>query len=151
MMGNQPADRPPAAPPPTRPSLRVLAGATLLVLAALLPAISVVMQYVTAGFEVRSAPDPISAFDERLAPLRAVLGDTPRVGYLAPPRLGADRAAAHLYLMRYALAPVVVTEDAGATLVVADGRRANDIPAGYRIARDFGGGLLLLRAEASPP
>ena len=63
--------------------------------------------------------DPISVFDRRLAPLREAVRTESVVGYLASPII-EDRTA-HLYAVRYALAPVQVRDDPNLPLVVADG------------------------------
>jgi hypothetical protein len=108
---------------------------------ALLPALGVIVTTATNPGVLRRRDDPISAFERRVAPLRATLQGEREVGYLPPAHV--DREA-HLYTMRYALAPVQVVEDASLALVVADAADAGALPAHLRVRRDFGQGLLLL-------
>jgi hypothetical protein len=117
----------------------------LLGAAALLPALGLALQLGGSGWQ--TAADELGAFDRRLTPLRAALRGEARVGYLPPGgSLGARGGAAHFSLTRYALAPVLVVVGAEPGLVVADGvvDRAR-VPPELEVARDFGGGLLLLR------
>jgi hypothetical protein len=116
--------------------------------AALIPALSVVQQLGQEGWQ-RGGEDPLSAFDRRLAPLQHALRGEPAVGYLPPfGNLESPGGAAHFYMTRFALAPVIVLNDVQQPLVVADGvGDARRIPAHLEVARDFGDGLLLLRTR----
>jgi len=114
-----------------------------LIIAALLPAAGVFMDVVRNPAMLRQNDDPISAFERRLAPLRAALRSEAVVGYLAPEQV-AHRTA-HLFTMRYALAPIRVLNKSDLPLVVADGViDARHLPPQLRVRRDFGQGLLLL-------
>lgn len=134
--------------PPARLSWRARLAVAILAAAALLPPASVAVQLLAVGLPAGPRADPISAFEQRLAPVRAALAGTVRVGYLAPPGQPAERAAARLYLTRYALAPVLVLDELTAVLLADGVRDRAALPAGYRVERDFGDGLLLLRAVA---
>jgi hypothetical protein len=121
----------------------------LLVGAALLPVLSVALDLLQSGLPAWREADAITAFDRRLAPLRTALGTRSTVGYLPPPAADAKDSAAGLYLTRYALAPVLVLEDPGQPVIVADGvRDPAALPSTHEVARDFGGGLLLLRQRS---
>lgn len=132
-------------------------------------ALALVLLYAAASaarmlYEVRRRPvpaagDEISANDRRFERLRAELPAGGEVGYLGDPELtGAiprDSVAAALlhfrrYLLaQYALAPVVLVENTTPDLLVGNfdpGRRPE--PSGFRLVRDFGGGLLLYRRAA---
>lgn len=122
---------------------RVRVALAAVITAALLPAAGVFMDVVSNPGMLRWGDDPISMFERRLAPLRDSVRTERVVGYLAPPQV-ADRTA-HLYTVRYALAPVQVLDDLDLPLVVAD--RVTDarrLPPQLRVRRDFGQGLLLL-------
>ena len=111
--------------------------------AALMPAIGILVQIASDPGIFRPRDDAMSAFERHLAALRETLRGEPVVGYL-PPAQAVDRAA-HLYSVRYALAPVQVQNDDDLPLVVADGAAdARHFPPQLRVRRDFGGGLYLL-------
>jgi hypothetical protein len=105
----------------------------------------------------RSAPDEISTYERRFQGVRAALPARGVVGYLGRTdpagRTPAERDASSLldfkrYLLaQYALAPVVLIESTEPDLVVGnfDPGRAPSTPAGFRIERDFGNGLVLFR------
>jgi hypothetical protein len=105
----------------------------------------------------RTAPDEISIYERRFDGLRAALPARGVVGYLGRTdpagRTHAERDASSLlafkrYLLaQYALAPVVLIESTEPDLVVGnfDQGRAPSTPAGFRIERDFGNGLVLFR------
>lgn len=113
------------------------------IVAALVPAPGILLQVASAPATPDTAIDPMTRFERRLAPLRAALRGERSVGYLAPPQ-AVDRTA-HLYSLRYTLAPVQVVDDADQPLVVADGVVAGErLPAALRVRRDFGDDLLLL-------
>jgi hypothetical protein len=121
--------------------LRVALAAVII--ATLLPAAGVFTEVVSNPSMFRRRDDPISVFDRRLAPLREFVRTERVVGYLPPPLI-KDRAA-HLYSVRYALAPVQVRDDPNLPLVVADGVVYGQlVPEQMRVRHDFGDGLLLL-------
>lgn len=105
----------------------------------------------------RSAPDEISANDQRFEELRSVLPARGVVGYLGHPEVtGAtpaeENSAALLHFRRYllaqyALAPVVLIESTEPELVVGnfDSGAVPPPPAGLRVMRLFGDGLVLYR------
>jgi hypothetical protein len=105
----------------------------------------------------RSAPDEISTYEQRFQAVRAALPARGVVGYLGRTdpagRTPAERDASSLldfkrYLLtQYALAPVVLIESTEPDFVVGnfDPGRAPPTPAGFRIERDFGTGLVLFR------
>jgi hypothetical protein len=122
---------------------RVRAALGVVMLVALLPAAGIFMEVAGSPSMFRRRDDPISVFDRRLAPLRERVRTASVVGYLAPPLI-EDRAA-HLYALRYALAPVQVQDDPNLPLVVADGvTHGQVVPEQMRVGHDFGDGLLLL-------
>lgn len=110
-----------------------------------------------AGATGRSAPDEISTYERRFQELRAALPARGVVGYLGHPDPAggtpAERDASSLlhfkrYLLaQYALAPVVLIESTEPDFVVGnfDPGTAPSTPTGFRIERDFGNGLVLLR------
>ena len=105
----------------------------------------------------RSAQDEISAYERRFQELRSVLPARGVVGYLghpeptgATPREADAAALLHFrrYLLaQYALAPVLLIESSGPELVVGnfDPAALPPAPAGLRVVRDFGNGLVLFR------
>jgi hypothetical protein len=105
----------------------------------------------------RSAPDEISTYERRFQEIRAALPPRGVVGYLGRTdpagRTPAEREASSLldfkrYLLaQYALAPVVLIESTAPDFVVGnfDRGKAPSTPAGFRIERDFGNGLVLFR------
>lgn len=122
---------------------RVRVALAAVITAALLPAAGVFMDVVGNPGMLRWRDDPISVIERRLAPLRDAVRTERVVGYLAPPQV-ADHTA-HLYTVRYALAPVQVLDALDLPLVVADGvADAQPLPPQLRVRRDFGQGLLLL-------
>ena len=123
---------------------RVRVALAAVIVAALLPAAGIFMQ-VASNPEILGwrNDDPISTFERHVAPLREVLRGEQVVGYLASPQI-ANRTE-HLYILRYALAPVQVVDDTDLLLVVADGvADAQRLPPTLRVRRDFGDGLFLL-------
>ena len=104
--------------------------------------------------------DDISANELRFTDLRPLLPDSGLVGYLGdPPVTGPtprdSTAAALLHFRRYllaqyALAPALLIESTGPELVVGnfDPETSPPTPAGFRIERAFGDGLVLLRRVA---
>jgi len=105
----------------------------------------------------RPATDEISGYDSRFQELRTALPASGVVGYLGHPDPGGptpgERDAASLlhfkrYLLaQYALAPVVLIESTEPEFVVGnfDPGAVPSAPAGFRIVRDFGQGLVLFR------
>jgi len=129
-------------------------------------ALALVLLYAAASaahllYEVRRRPghaaqDEISANDRRFERLRAELPADGEVGYLGDPEVAGavprDSVAAALlhfrrYLLaQYALAPVVVVESTAPDLLVGNFDSVpRPEPPGFRLVRDFGGGLLLYR------
>jgi len=116
-------------------------------------------RWVHDGLAWRAAQgqDDISANERRFAELRELLRDSELVGYLGdPPPTGPtpqdSTAAALLHFRRYllaqyALAPALLIESADPELVVGnfDAGSTPPAPAGYRIERVFGDGLVLFR------
>ena len=123
---------------------RVRVALAAVIAAGLLPAAGIVMQVASdPGILGGWRNDPISMFERHVAPLREVLRGEPMVGYLPSPQI-EDRTA-HLYTLRYALAPVPVLDDTDLPLVIADGVAGGQrLPPNLRVRRDFGDGLLLL-------
>ena len=122
---------------------RLRIGLAVVIAAALLPAAGTFVQIASDPGLLRPRDDAMSKFERHLAPLREALRGEAAVGYLAPSG-GIDRAA-HLFSVRYALAPVQVRDEDDAALVVADGAAdAGHFPPQLRVRRDFGGGLYLL-------
>jgi hypothetical protein len=105
----------------------------------------------------RSVPDEISTYERRFQELRAELPARGVVGYLGRTdpagRTPTEREASslldfkHYLLAQYALAPVVLIESTEPDFVVGNfvPGRAPSTPAGFRIERDFGNGLVLFR------
>jgi hypothetical protein len=123
---------------------RVRIALAAVVAAALLPAWGVFVQVASNPEMLRPRVDPLSRFERHLAPLREALGGERAVGYLPPSEEAIDRVA-HLYSVRYALAPVKVLNQIDLPLVVADGyAKGQPLPPQLRVRRDFGDGLLLL-------
>lgn len=112
---------------------------------------------VAAGARSRPATDEISTYESRFQELRTALPASGVVGYLGHPdsggRTAGERDAASLlhfkrYLLaQYALAPLVVIESTEPEFVVGnfDPGTTTTAPAGLRIVRDFGQGLVLFR------
>jgi hypothetical protein len=122
---------------------RAGAAVAVVVSVALLPAAGVLVQVVGNPRTLTPRDDPVSAFERRVAPLRAALRGERGVGYLAPEQ--APNRVAHLYSLRYTLAPIQVFDDVQRALVVADGvADTRRLPPDLRVRRDFGDGLLLL-------
>ena len=127
-----------------RMSTRLRIALAVVIVAALLPAATVIVQVTGNPKLLLPRDDPMSAFERHVAPLREVLRTETVVGYLPPSSQGVDRVA-HLYSLRYALSPLKVLKRADLPLVIADGvGDARRLPPELRVRRDFGGGLLLL-------
>jgi len=113
-----------------------------------------------ARWPARASQDDISANERRFAALRPLLPAHGLVGYLGDPEpSGATpreaNAAALLHFRRYllaqyALAPALLVESTEPDLVVGnfDPGTTPTAPAGLRIVREFGDGLVLLRRSA---
>lgn len=126
--------------------LRVRIGLAAVIVTALVPAAFICADVATNPALLRRRDDPLSVFERHVAPLRAAVRGERQVGYLAPD--GVDRTA-HLYSLRYALAPIRVIDGLGQPLIVADNVTATTrLPAELEVRRDFGGGLLLLAPTA---
>jgi hypothetical protein len=114
-----------------------------------------------AAWPARASQDEISTYERRFAELRTMLPARGVVGYLGHPEpAGATpreaNAAALLHFRRYllaqySLAPVLLIESTEPELVVGnfDSAAAYPTPAGLRVVRDFGDGVVLFRR--SPP
>lgn len=110
-----------------------------------------------ASARSRPATDEISAYEARFQELRTALPARGVVGYLGHPDPGGrspgERDAASLlhfkrYLLaQYALAPLVLIESTEPEFVVGnfDPGTTTTAPAGFRIVRDLGQGLVLFR------
>ena len=126
---------------------RARVGLAAVIVTALMPAAFVFVDVTSNPALFRGRDDPLSVFERRLAPLHDAVRDARRIGYLAPEGVERD---AHLYSLRYTLAPVQVIDALDQPLVVADGvTSAIRIPPQLRVRRDLGNGLLLL--EPVPP
>ncbi len=126
---------------------RVRVALAAVILAGLMPAAGILTQLAIQPELLKWRDDPISTFERHVAPLREALRGEAIVGYLASPQM--PDPTAHLFTLRYALAPVQVRAYTDVPLVVADGvAEGQPLPPGLRVRRDFGDGLLLLeRAE----
>jgi hypothetical protein len=105
----------------------------------------------------RSVPDEISTYELRFQALRGTLPARGVVGYLGhPDPTGPTPAESNAnsllhfkrYLLaQYALAPVLLLESTEPEFVVGnfDPGAMPSTPAGFRIVRDFGDGLVLFR------
>jgi hypothetical protein len=105
----------------------------------------------------RPAPDEISTYERRFQEVRAALPAQGVAGYLGRTdtagRTPAEREASslldfkHYLLAQYALAPLVLIESTEPDYVIGnfDPARPASTPAGFRIERDFGNGLVLFR------
>jgi hypothetical protein len=114
-----------------------------------------------ADWPARASRDEISTSEVRFAGLRTMLPARGVVGYLGHPEpVGATpreaNAAALLHFRRYllaqySLAPLLLIENTDPEFVVGnfDPGAAHPAPAGLRVVRDFGDGLVLFRR--SPP
>jgi hypothetical protein len=110
-----------------------------------------------AEWLARPALDEISAYERRFQAARSVLPPRGMVGYLGSPEpTGATpreaNAAALLHFRRYllaqyALAPVLLVEGTDPEFVVGnfDPAALPAAPAGLRLVRDFGDGVVLFR------
>jgi hypothetical protein len=110
-----------------------------------------------AEWPTQASQDEISTYERRFTELRAMLPARGIVGYLgvpAPtdvtPREANAAALLHFrrYLLaQYTLAPVLLNESTKPEFVVGnfDPGAALPAPAGLRVLRDFGNGLVLFR------
>lgn len=130
-------------------SWRARIALLLLVVGALLPALGIGLQLRDAAW-LHPGDDPMAAFERRLAPVREALRGESDIGYLPPAdSLDAAAAAAHFYMTRYALSPVLVENELSHDLIIADGvADPSRLPPRLAVVRDFGGGLLLLRPRS---
>jgi hypothetical protein len=134
---------------------RTRVGLALVLLYALASSVAWIRLAATAPRH--AASDEISSYERRFLELRAALPAHGVVGYLGDPdpeaATPAQREASSLlhfkrYLLaQYALAPVVLIESTEPEFVVGNfdpGSRPL-LPSGFRIEREFGNGLVLLR------
>jgi hypothetical protein len=110
-----------------------------------------------AELSARVEPDEISAYEHRFEEVRSVLPPRGVVGYLghpdptgATPRAADAAALLHFrrYLLaQYSLAPVLLIKSTEPEFVVGnfDVSAPRPTPAGLRLVRDFGDGLVLFR------
>jgi hypothetical protein len=113
-----------------------------------------------AHWPARASRDDISTNERRFAALRPLLPAHGLVGYLSDPRptgatpFDSNAAALHHFrrylLAQYALAPALLVEGTEPELVVGnfDSGTAPTAPAGLRVVREFGDGLVLFRRSA---
>lgn len=137
------------------PALRTRVAIALVLLYALASAAAWVKEALPASG--LPATDEISAYDARFQELRTALPARGVVGYLGDPApvgpTPGERGAASLlhfkrYLLaQYALAPAVLIEGTEPEFVVGnfDPGHVPPAPAGFRVVRDFGQGLVLFR------
>jgi hypothetical protein len=117
--------------------------------AALLPAMSVLLQLATNDDWYRPGADSMTAFERRYALLRDALSGQTVVDYREPDVGDSTAKLAHFYMTRYALAPVQVLVESDAPLVIADAvKDPSQLPPELTVRQDFGGGLLLLERSA---
>lgn len=103
-----------------------------------------------ADWPSRPGQDEISVYQRRMEMLRPVLPDSGVVGYLGDPEPTGTGALQHFrrYLLaQYSLAPLLVLEDTEPEFVVGNfyPGRTPAPPPGFRVARDFGDGLMLFQ------
>jgi hypothetical protein len=110
-----------------------------------------------ANWPSRSGQDEISTYERRFDELRRALPARGVVGYLGAPEptgpspAEADAAALlhfrRYLLAQYSLAPLLLVEDSEAELVVGNfhAGAVPPAPAGFRLVRDFGDGVVLFR------
>lgn len=156
-----PAARPRAAPAPERSWAGTRARVALLLVLLYAGASTVRWLWQAAEWPAGTSQDEISTYERRFAELRTMLPARGVVGYLGHPEpAGATpreaNAAALLHFRRYllaqyALAPVLLIESAQPELVVGNYERGATppTPAGLRMVRDFGDGLVLFRRAGS--
>ena len=103
-----------------------------------------------ADWPSRPGQDEISVYQRRMEVLRPALPDSGVVGYLGDPEPTGTGALQHFrrYLLaQYSLAPLLVLEDTEPEFVVGNfyPGRTPAPPPGFRVARDFGDGLMLFQ------
>jgi hypothetical protein len=110
-----------------------------------------------AEWPASSAQDEISAYERRFQAARSMIPARGTVGYLGSPEpTGATpseaNAAALLHFRRYllaqyALAPVLLVENTDPEFVIGNFEVGvlPTAPGGFRVARDFGNGVVLFR------
>jgi hypothetical protein len=133
--------------------IRVRIALTLLTAVALLPTAGLLRQFMSPEGLTGSIPaDEAGELDRRLADLKAALPTHSTVGYLSLSSKGPSDsyATARFYFTEYALAPIIVVNDARRELVIADFAGAPRgvpaaIPSELELVRNFGGGFALLR------
>ncbi len=106
-----------------------------------------------AAWPSRAGQDEISVYQRRMELLRPVLPARGVVGYLGDPAPTAEGALQHFrrYLLaQYSLAPLLVLEGTKAEFLVGNFYPGTTPapPPGFRVARDFGDGLMLFERSA---
>ena len=113
-----------------------------------------------AHWPAQASQDAISANERRFAAMRPLLPAQGLVGYLSDPKptgatpFDSNAAALHHFrrylLAQYALAPALLVEGTEPEFVVGnfDSGTAPIAPAGLRVVREFGDGLMLFRRSA---
>ena len=125
--------------------------------------LAVLLYAAASGFKwvhlatARTGPDQISAYEHRFDRLRRVLPSRGVVGYLGHPQLTGSssteaKAASLLHFRRYllaqySLAPLLLIEGTDPEVVVGnfDPEAIYPAPDGFRVAGDFGDGVVLFR------
>jgi len=132
------------------------ARAWIAVLAVLLYAAASTFKWVHLA-TARTGPDQISAYEHRFDRLRRVLPSRGVVGYVGHPQLTGSssteaKAASLLHFRRYllaqySLAPLLLIESTEPEFVVGnfEAGAIRPTPAGFRVMRDFGDGVVLFR------
>ncbi|MCA2968856.1 MAG: hypothetical protein INH43_10090 [Acidobacteriaceae bacterium] len=110
-------------------------------------------QEISDFYARRPEVDGVTQFTARYAPVRAMLPEKGMIGYMADPGAGADEltATAELYLVQYALAPVIVVNSTDQRYFVTNfhttvttGSMADQ---GFRLVREFGNGVAVFENE----
>jgi hypothetical protein len=101
----------------------------------------------------RPEVDGVTQFTSRYTPVRALLPEKGVIGYMTDPAAAADElnATAELYLVQYALAPVVVVNSTDQRYIVTNfhtmvttGSMADQ---GFKLVREFGNGVAVFENQ----
>jgi hypothetical protein len=98
---------------------------------------------------VGNPTDSVTAFEERLAPLRAATPPDATYGFIGDLTLPPEKLDARFFMAEYALAPRLLGEGANEALVIGvfDGAVAPTLQQRQlQVVTDFGRGVFLLRA-----